>query len=593
MYTAAGLGYLFLIGEARKLGRLNCSIIAGIGSIPIGISLNLTIIPLFLLIATAVYLVTFYFTRSTIDYLIFCSLSIVIISLSILQYYWFLEFDFSGFSLQIICFLLIGVFALSLFIPANVFSPQRGIVMGLYAIIISGVEGILYFNSLDIYPYYMVIYTSAIGIFISYHLFKNKFINHITLWICLSSFISKLILIFSFHRGSLTGCFLLILCILSPYFIHYNLLIKNNFSDFKILYHGIGYTILYSLITFITIESVGGTILFTIIGKIPTVAMIWGLYLLLFGLECFVFWFYIFPLQIIARRIFSSFILIGFGLLLLDSEFGVFISYGKSSPLLFIFCVFITLICSQSRYHGVRLFYIISMSILCSILLVHTTLPSFWIFYITFFILFLSYFSILNLLSFPSSNSSKIIPILYGFFLLFFVIIFITSRFSIQSLSLRVQGEYYRQLKSSLGGLCAGLSIFLSIIIKLKLSSSMNNENVKLKTPNDPMKWIPEICNISAIIAYCFSSYFCLFTLGHTESSLFLLAPILLLLVKVNILLFFFLIILFCNKIYFLRIIMLSFGYVMKIVILLLLLVVLYFYFLCLFIRLFIFLLFE
>lgn len=512
------MGYLFIIGEAKRIGRTACTIVASICAFTIGCAIGMGIFTIPIIIGAAIFLTSFYFTRKALDYILFSILSSLLVLWFIVRSYWFLEFDFEGVSLQIVCLLILLVTVVSLCIPANIFAPQRGPIFAIYALCIFALESVVYFHPLDVYPFYVVAFTSIVGIALTLHLEKNRFIKGYTTWICLSAFISKLILAISISRENVIASFILLLAILAPYYLHSKSISKRT---------GIIYSVIYGILSFITSQPVGGTIMYVLLDRIPPPATLVGVFLLTWGLSCFGLSMFCFSENVMARRLSSTLALFGGLLLVVDPQLGLFATLGSNTPILFIIALVITLLCSQSRYQGMRIFFIIAMSIICSIMLVDTTLPTSITFYICFTLVFIPFFTILNWISFPSVWSDKALPIVYLLFLIMFMLTLFFGTMATKQFPPRTTSEYMRQLRSALIGLYGGLNIFLSLIIKMKISKSSNTTNVK--TPFDH-KWLAEIGNIATLLGYGVSCYFCLFSLGHPEFSLFLLSPILLLL---------------------------------------------------------------
>jgi len=525
-YLGAFLAYLFVVGEAKTLGQPVCTAIACVGAFAAGCILGMSWITLPLIVAAAIMLVSFYFTRKAIDYILFASLSSLVSLWFVYRSFWFLQFDFDGFSMQFVSLVLVGLLVLTFFVPANVFAPQRGAILALYAFSLSVVESIVHLHSIEVYPYYAVVFTSILGAGLTWHLEKHHYINHFTSWFCYSSFLSKLILGVAYLRVNTFAALALTLVVLAPYYCHTHLSVRT----------GLIYAAASGIIAFATTNLVGGALLVALVDGLPTTNMMIAVFLLTWGVNCVALATIHFPDSVLARRLSSTVVIASLGMMMLDPHSGFFVSVGNQTPVYLIIAVVLFLVCARSRYPAVRYFFVVAMGATCSALLVQTTLPSAQSFYVLFALIFMSFFALINWLSFPSQNGIKMLPFVFIFFLALLPAALSLGSLTVSGFPGHVSNLYLRQLRSALIGLYGGLSILLALFIKTKVSGGYQTAGGhKRATKMRPgaktdSPWLAEMGNTSIILGYIVSIYFCTYSLDLASTAVFLLSPLLLLL---------------------------------------------------------------
>lgn len=380
------------------------------------------------------------------------------------------------------------------------------------------------------YPFYLVIFTSVVGIRLTRHLEKERLIGRLECLVCYSVFISKLIMLVSQFNDITLAFFIYLFTVLFPHFFH---LESEKLSKTLLII----YAVLFLVVSPITmIPTVSNLFYFSLL-KYPDYLTNVGVFLVCWSAAVSALLIKKYPENIQLKRIFSAVTLIGFFTILMFPEFGIFNSFSRgenNSPVL-IGMIIATLFCFNSRFLPVRLVYFALFSTCSSVLLIHSiSLPFNWGYFTVFTLIFANFISLINLLYYNTRKSLEFVRYLFCTYIvllpLSLFLVYLISKSAHPSL--RLSNEYFRVIKNTLLGLYATSPILLSLLFNLKLNK-FKYSSAK-SSFDESFKFFPEIANGFTLLSFFTSIYFCYFILDSPEFIYYFLPAILILINQVQ-----------------------------------------------------------
>lgn len=173
--------------------------------------------------------------KNLLSYFIFAVTASVPVAWFVVHNFWFLNVWLGGVMLKSTCKLLIGSAMLALAVPGLVLLPPKvhlladaGLIV--HAILICQLENRLhnyansYFGGYDdeevVYPSYMVMLTTAIGLLLARRLSAENRINSLTVWVLTSLYCAKLSILFLSTQSVLWASAVLLLAISPPILLY-------------------------------------------------------------------------------------------------------------------------------------------------------------------------------------------------------------------------------------------------------------------------------------------------------------------------------------------------------------------------------------
>ena len=144
-----------------------CYVIGFVSSISIGFAIGMSVLTVPFIVAPCIFFIRFYFNKKSLDYLIFSLSSLAFLSWFVFKSFWFLTFDFSGIPIQSFSFFLLILSAFAIFIPASIFSSQRGYFIALYSFFLAFVENIVYFDPLGLCLFLFYLFPLSLSLSLS------------------------------------------------------------------------------------------------------------------------------------------------------------------------------------------------------------------------------------------------------------------------------------------------------------------------------------------------------------------------------------------------------------------------------------------
>lgn len=213
-----------LLTGAMMLASLSASLV-------VGLPLKFLPAPL----VSSFYISHFCMKKNLLSYFIFAVTASVPVAWFVVHNFWFLNVWLGGVMLKSTCKLLIGSAMLALAVPGLVLLPPKvhlladaGLIV--HAILICQLENRLhnyansYFGGYDdeevVYPSYMVMLTTAIGLLLARRLSAENRINSLTVWVLTSLYCAKLSILFLSTQSVLWASAVLLLAISPPILLY-------------------------------------------------------------------------------------------------------------------------------------------------------------------------------------------------------------------------------------------------------------------------------------------------------------------------------------------------------------------------------------
>lgn len=201
------------------------------GSLVVGLPLKFLPAPL----VASFYLSHFCMKKNISSYFIFAVTASVPVAWFVVHNFWFLNVWLGGVMLKSTCKLLIGSAVLALAVPGLVLLPSKvhlladaGLIA--HALLVCNLENRLhnysnsYFGGYDdeevVYPSYMVLLTTAIGLLLVRRLSAQNRINALAQWVLTCLYCSKLVMLFLSTQGALWASAILLLAISPPVLLY-------------------------------------------------------------------------------------------------------------------------------------------------------------------------------------------------------------------------------------------------------------------------------------------------------------------------------------------------------------------------------------
>jgi len=544
------MGYLGELGRKRVIPML--LLVALCGSLAFGI-------PWYWIPASLIGAVAFgefYFSRKLKYYMVFVVCSTIIGALFIMKYFWFLEyrFVFLSLSLQEVCLILLLMFLLSSLVPGIVLSNYsislNGIVLGVHALLLALVEQTLYEQKEEeFYPPFFIVATSAAGISLLFKLEKEGKLLPNATWLLFCFYLSKLSLLLPPMPLPILSSMLFSITVTPLWFF-------NSGPPKMTIKQGLVYTLSIAVVALVTRHSFPSS-LFQLLfqqDKIPSESVLFAWIMILLSVACLPLSFRYFSHLSSVRSLNLFVLLSGVFYILFQPEIMTpsgatpLTSYYELSPRWPFLSLYISILSTVSclfsivpfrRSANVRYFYCAAMGICLGLFLCGTYIPMptqskrigmMGIVYGLFSLMLTLLTGLVVFTGWPTLSSGKLmrpffalfeslLPITYLFIPLVFEKFPITSR----------REEMIQSTRTILVSLYAASNILLAFLMKSNLAYQEERSRPK-KSKVIASDWMPYIGNMSAILGFLLSVWLNLLFLGGSRTSIFILAPVLLLL---------------------------------------------------------------
>lgn len=511
LYTGVGLAYAFISGQAKLLGKPICLGIGLTSAFAMGNVMGMTLLYLPFIMGASYFLVQFYFRNKGMDYILFGLLSACVVFWYVLRSYMFLDFSVGGIPIQLVGMFLVLMTIFAIALPANVFAPQRGIIIAVYCGCLFLLESMISFSELEIYPFYMVLFTSVLGYYMTQHLEKLKLIDDKISWFCVSFLVAKIWATAAVSQIDVFASLLATLAVTAPHYLHKKFTTKLFWMYFGML----------GVVGFMTAPFISSPVLTTFVeNDIVPGGYAVGTFLLTWSLGSLAIIIRFLPNESLPRRLCIGIAILGLSFILVDPEYGVFVSLGGATPWLLIGVLLVSLFCFRSRYAYVRLFYVVSMGFFCSGLILDNALTFDFTLLLTFAINYGLFVCLVNWLYIPSKTTQKYAPLVLGALLVMFVVTLGAGKLVTSAMNPRAALFYMRQVRQTTLGSYTAMLIFLGLLYKLKADSTAEGRSLNA-----------QMGNVCTLIGFALAEFFSEIVLRIEFAPLFL-GPIMLLLNK-------------------------------------------------------------
>ena len=269
----------------------------------------------------------FYYYRRLQDYCSFVGTAALVIFWFIIRTFMFLDFEFDPLpmSLKHVCLVLMAVVLTSLLIPGmisvNKVELINGAILCLHATGMNVLELQLHCQFEGIYPIYLVIFTSTVGLYLAHYLFREGKVTRWTAWLMGSLYAGKLGLVL--HPTPLAlPCSLLLVFAISPIYVGVAVLKPKQAGQEKPLTRnaGMGFLVLVAAALFVTRHSVLSTLIKITIHHSPPESFLLGIVCILWTVACFGLFAYHFPQSAKLRRTFAVILCTGTTLVFIQPD---------------------------------------------------------------------------------------------------------------------------------------------------------------------------------------------------------------------------------------------------------------------------------
>ncbi|KAK9117732.1 hypothetical protein Sjap_016679 [Stephania japonica] len=267
-------------------------LVSAAGAIVIGFPILLIPLPMI----SGFYLARFFTKKSLSAYFVFVLLSSLMVVWFVMHNYWDLNIWLAGMSLKSFCKLIVADVILAMAIPGFVFlspkmrlSTELGLIS--HALLLCHIENHffnssnIYFFGLDedvMYPSYMVVITTAVGLALARRLFVDQHIGPKAFWVLTCLYSSKLVMLFITSRSVLWVTAVLLLAVSPPVLLYKD---KSKVGSKMKPWQGYAHAGVVALSTWLCRETIFEVLQWWY-GKPPSDGLLLGYYILLIGLAC-------------------------------------------------------------------------------------------------------------------------------------------------------------------------------------------------------------------------------------------------------------------------------------------------------------------
>jgi hypothetical protein len=267
--------------------------------------------------AGAFFCARFYYYKRLQDYCSFVGTAALVIFWFIIRTFMFLDFEFDPLpmSLKHVCLVLMAVVLTSLLIPGLVSVNKvgwiNGAVLCVHAAGINIMELQLHCQFEGIYPIYMVLFTSAVGLYLANYLFYEGKITTWTAWLMGALYAGKLGLVLHPTPFTLPASIILVLAI-SPIYVGMSMLRPKLGQEKKLSKNvGMGLLVGVGAALFVTRHSVITTVVKMTIHQSPPESFLLGIICIIWTITCSGLFAYHFPQSSKLRRTFAVVLCVG------------------------------------------------------------------------------------------------------------------------------------------------------------------------------------------------------------------------------------------------------------------------------------------
>eukprot|EP01087_Luapelamoeba_hula_P014789 TRINITY_DN4385_c0_g1_i2.p1 TRINITY_DN4385_c0_g1~~TRINITY_DN4385_c0_g1_i2.p1 ORF type:complete len:1123 (-),score=135.87 TRINITY_DN4385_c0_g1_i2:36-3404(-) len=581
LYGLAGLITLHFIGRIKLFGKRNIQGLAIAAALAASFVLGLEFYFWMFPVGAAYFLVNFYFKRTIKEYFLFVGCASFLVGWYLHHSFWFLKFHFylSGVSIQIVALLLLLLFVLCLSLPGLVVLNHSPILTSLvllfHAFVMSQLETVLYIQHLTtLYPAYLTVVTTGMGLYLVRRLEREKKLVPFISWIINCLYVAKLVLLPAVSTYSVLSAWALLLVVTPPFQFYYA--VRMTVKQALIHVASIG------IVAFMVRNSLIDRIFIYTMYHSASTGLLIALTVALWALSCFRITFHHFAHLSVPRSV-NSFVLVAACVFIaLQPETGFTTFTGTSggtvinlmSPFSaashpasgyaltlpagwpqYALMVALALTMSAVTIFPVRnsfvwrAVYAVSTGFCLGLFVCGMYVPYHNVLSPLFVTVFIDVVAFVVFTHWPSTTVDRALPYLYAIMMATYVLIYIfAGRF--YALMPGVLGrEYMKTWRLVVMGVCAISNIFIALFLKFKFSTAVvaqsssreaalsaqatvtkRQQQLLQQLQRREYEWMARTGNIATVTATCLSLVVNLHYLDGTNSSIFALAPILLLL---------------------------------------------------------------
>eukprot|EP00002_Diphylleia_rotans_P036120 TRINITY_DN792_c1_g2_i1.p1 TRINITY_DN792_c1_g2~~TRINITY_DN792_c1_g2_i1.p1 ORF type:complete len:1018 (+),score=155.61 TRINITY_DN792_c1_g2_i1:34-3087(+) len=496
-------------------------------------------------LAGGYFLTTFYYHRRLKDYMIFILTATGCLLWFSRKTLWFIDYQFElvNWTVQTTSIILVLMFVLIAIGPGLLIAGDSasllGCILAVHALGMSFFEQMFHTEGEDVYPSSLVLLTSGLGVYLSHKLEIQGRISKQMKWTLATIYLSKVSLLLGESEMAIPSVLLLALTICPSLYWRNSpqMTIPQGFFHFATI----------GIACFLTRHTFQQQLLSFIIGQTPNESMIFSFFIIVWALNSLPLSYWYFPHIQGAKRMNVILLLSGVCFAVLQPNVDILASItlrrsysslaSTSDPsswaswLLFIAIVMIfmglTSFVPFTSSAIVRLLYSSLLGCFLGLYTCAAHLPNVHGLYVATIALFVLIANLIAFVQWPNVTVGKFIPLLFcGMTASPFALYVLCTEYLFAMFSSTITKDYTSMSINVYTSVFATAFLLLAFVVKNKVSSDPGKEG----THSTGIMGLPLIGNLSVFMSLSFCLFLCVDVMRSEESSIVVVAPILLML---------------------------------------------------------------